>query len=35
VNGRESTRWGRLYALVALELALVIALCAVLSRVRL
>jgi hypothetical protein len=35
VNGRESTRWGRLYALVVLELALVIALCAVLSRVRL
>jgi len=28
-------RWGRLYALVALELVLVIALCAVLARVRL
>jgi len=35
VNEREPARWGRLYALVALELALVIALCAVLSRVRL
>jgi len=35
VSDRDSTRWGRLYALVALELALVIALCAALSRVRL
>jgi hypothetical protein len=35
VNDRDSTRWGRLYALALVELALVIALCAALSRVRL
>jgi hypothetical protein len=35
VNDRDSTRWGRLYALALLELAVVIALCAALTHVSL